>query len=98
MKVAWDIHLPGRQRLHHFGTDFTNADKVKFFAENMGRRLEDREGLRRALDTGVNPSEETRRLAFDTFFGDTLEDMIDSDSKSTRRSRAIRTLAPCSAP
>jgi type I restriction enzyme R subunit len=79
MKVAWDIHLPGRQRLHHFGTDFTNADKVKFFAENMGRRLEDREGLRRALDTGVNPSEETRRLAFDTFFGDTLEDMIDSD-------------------
>jgi type I restriction enzyme R subunit len=63
----------------HFGTDFTNADKVKFFAENMGRRLEDREGLRRALDAGVNPSEETRKLAFDTFFGDTLEDMIDSD-------------------
>ncbi len=63
----------------HFGTDFTNADKVKFFAENMGRRLEDQEGLRRALDTGVNPSEETRKLAFDTFFGDTLEDMIDSD-------------------
>jgi type I restriction enzyme R subunit len=63
----------------HFGTDFTNADKVRFFAENMGRRLEDQEGLRRALDTGVNPSEETRRLAFDTFFGDTLEDMIDSD-------------------
>jgi hypothetical protein len=54
-------------------------DKVKFFAENMGRRLEDREGLRRALDAGVNPSEETRRLALDTFFGDTLEDMIDSD-------------------
>jgi len=45
----------------------------------MGRRLEDREGLRRALDAGVNPSEETRRLALDTFFGDTLEDMIDSD-------------------
>jgi type I restriction enzyme R subunit len=63
----------------HFGTNFTNADKVKFFAGNMGRRLEDREGLRRALDAGVNPSEETRRLAFDTFFGDTLEDMIDSD-------------------
>jgi len=63
----------------HFGTDFTSADKVKFFADNMGRRLEDQEGLRRALDTGVNPSEETRKLAFDTFFGDTLEDMIDSD-------------------
>jgi type I restriction enzyme R subunit len=63
----------------HFGTKFTNADKVRFFAANMGRRLEDQEGLRRALDTGVNPSEETRKLAFDTFFGDTLEDMIDSD-------------------
>jgi type I restriction enzyme R subunit len=45
----------------------------------LGRRLEAREGLRRALDSGVNPSEETRKLAFDTFFGDTLEDMIDSD-------------------
>jgi len=33
----------------------------------------------RDRDTGVNPSEETRKLAFDTFFGDTLEDMIDSD-------------------
>ena len=63
----------------HFGTDFTSADKVRFFAESMGRRLEDQQGLRRALDAGVNPSEETRKLAFDTFFGDTLEDMIDSD-------------------
>jgi type I restriction enzyme R subunit len=63
----------------HYGTAFTTADKVRFFAENMGRRLEDREGLRRALDAGVNPSEETRKLAFDTFFGDALEDMIDSD-------------------
>ncbi len=63
----------------HFGTDFTSVDKVKFFAENMGRRLEDQEGLRRALDTGVNPSEDTRKLAFDTFFGEALEDMIDSD-------------------
>jgi type I restriction enzyme R subunit len=64
----------------HFGPNFTNADRVKFFAENMGRRLEGQEGLRRAMDAGVNPSEETRRLAFDAFFGDTLEDMIDSDS------------------
>jgi type I restriction enzyme R subunit len=63
----------------HFGTDFTTADKVKFFAENMGRRLEGQEGLRKALDPAINPSEETRRLAFATFFGDPLEDMIDSD-------------------
>jgi type I restriction enzyme R subunit len=63
----------------HFGTDFTTADKVKFFAENMGRRLEGQEGLRRALNVGVNPSEETRKLAFETFFTEMLEDMIDSD-------------------
>ena len=28
---------------------------------------------------GVNPSEATHKLAFETFFGDRLEDMIDSD-------------------
>jgi len=50
----------------------------------MGRRLEDQEGLRGALDAGVNPSEETRKLAFDTFFADTLEDMIDSISISAQ--------------
>jgi hypothetical protein len=42
-------------------------------------RSEPREGLRRTLDAGVNPSEETCKLAFDAFFGDTLEQMIDSD-------------------
>jgi hypothetical protein len=41
--------------------------------------LRSEEGLRRALDTDINPSEETRRLAFDTFFTDALEDMIDSN-------------------
>jgi type I restriction enzyme R subunit len=63
----------------HFGTNFSSADKVRYFADNMGRRLEDHEGLRRVMDQRVNPSEETRRMAFDTFFADTLEDMIDSD-------------------
>jgi len=45
----------------------------------MDRRLQDVEGLRRAMDTNVNPSEDTRRLAFDSFVGDALEDMIDSN-------------------
>jgi len=27
----------------------------------------------------VNPSEDARRVAFDSFFGDALEDMIDSN-------------------
>jgi type I restriction enzyme R subunit len=63
----------------HYGTDFTDADRVRHFAADMGRRLQDQEGLRRAMDAAVNPSEETRRLAFDTFFADTLEDMIDAN-------------------
>lgn len=42
-------------------------------------RSQPREGPRRALDAGVNPSGETRKLTFHSFFGDTLENMIDSD-------------------
>jgi len=56
-----------------------NEEHARLHQANMGRRLEDQEGLRRELDSGVNPPEETRRLAFDTLFGETLEDMIDSD-------------------
>jgi type I restriction enzyme R subunit len=60
----------------HYGTDFTDADKVRYFAEDMERRLADREGVRNALDPAVNPSEENRMLAFRDFFSETLEDMI----------------------
>ena len=38
----------------HYGTDFTGADKVRYFAEDMERRLSDREGLRNALNPTVN--------------------------------------------
>jgi MerR family copper efflux transcriptional regulator len=57
----------------------TAACAGRGFANDMGRRLEQQEGLKRAPDAGVNPSEETRRLAFDTFFTDALEDMIDAN-------------------
>jgi type I restriction enzyme R subunit len=63
----------------HYGTDFTEADKVRYFAEDMERRLTDREGLRNALDPAVNPSVENRKLAFGDFFSDTLEDMINTN-------------------
>lgn len=63
----------------HYGTDFTDEDKVNHFAADMDRRLQEVEGLRRAMDLSINPSEDTRRLAFDSFFGDALEDMIDSN-------------------
>ena len=63
----------------HYGTSFTDADKVSSFAQDMERRLSDNDGLARALDPEVNPSLQTRKLAFDSFFGDTLEDMIDAN-------------------
>jgi len=63
----------------HYGTDFTGADKVRYFAEDMERRLSDREGLRNALNPTVNPSIENQKLAFGTFFSDTLEDMISTN-------------------
>jgi type I restriction enzyme R subunit len=63
----------------HYGTDFTDADKVRYFAEDMERRLADREGVRNALDPAVNPSVENRKLAFGDFFSETLEDMISTN-------------------
>ena len=63
----------------HYGTDFTGSDKVKYFAEDMERRLTDREGVRNALDPAVNPSVENRKLAFGDFFSETLEDMISTN-------------------
>src|SRR5262249_35488451 len=63
----------------HYGTNFTDADKVNHFADDMERRLTAQQGLTRALDPSVNPSEQTRRLAFKSFFADTLEDMIDAN-------------------
>src|SRR5436190_23351044 len=63
----------------HFDTHFTDADKVNHFADDMERRLAAQDGLARALDPVVNPSEQTRRIAFKSFFEDTLEDMIDAN-------------------
>ena len=63
----------------HYGTDFTGEDKVRYFADDMERRLRDQEGLRNALDPAINPSEENRKLAFGDFFSDTLEDMISTN-------------------
>lgn len=63
----------------NYGTDFTSEDKVRHFADDMERRLFDNEAVRRALDPEINPSPETRKLAFQTFFDNTLNDMIDAN-------------------
>jgi len=64
----------------NYGTEFTTEDKVRFFAEDMERRLVKSEGLAKALDPAVNPSPENRKLAFDHLFKDILEDMFEANS------------------
>ncbi len=65
----------------NFGTDFTDSDKVEYFAGDMERRLVDQEGLHRALDPEINKSEENRRLAFNDYFNEVLEDMFESNAE-----------------
>ena len=75
-----DDHIPLSEIVHYinenYGTDFTDEDKVRFFAQDMERRLVEQDGLRQALDPAINPPEDVRRLAFKTFFDDVLEDMF----------------------
>ncbi|MEA1945271.1 MAG: type I restriction endonuclease subunit R, partial [Euryarchaeota archaeon] len=62
----------------HYGTEFTDVDKVKYFAEDMERRLTGNDALVMASNPDIN-SRENFRLAFNEFFSDTLEGMIDSN-------------------
>ena len=63
----------------HYGTDFVPNDKLAFFSEDVFRRLDKSEGIYRALDPKINPSQETQKLAFETYFREILEDMIDTN-------------------
>src|SRR5207247_2057319 len=40
----------------HFGTDFTDADKLAHFSADMERRMTANPQIRLALDTQINPS------------------------------------------
>lgn len=65
----------------NFGTDFTDADKVRYFAEDMERRILGNQGFEKAMDPEVNPSPENRRLIFGNFYEDALEDMIEGHTE-----------------
>ncbi|OEU83352.1 MAG: hypothetical protein BA873_14425 [Desulfobulbaceae bacterium C00003063] len=56
----------------HYGTEFTDVDKVKYFAEDMERCLTGNDALVKASNPDIN-SQENFRLAFNEFFSDTLE-------------------------
>ncbi len=84
-----DERLPLSEIIHyineHYGTDFTSEEKVRYFSADMERRMLDQQGLRLALDPAINPSDETRRLAFNDYFGEILEDMIDANTDIYRK-------------
>ncbi len=69
----------------NYRTDFTGEDKVHYFAEDMTRRLQDQDGIQRALDPDINPSVENRRLAFADFFDDVLQDMMEANTELYRK-------------
>lgn len=61
-----------------YGADFTDADKIKHFSEDMERRLVENEKLSRAADPEVN-TKDNFKLIFNDYFDDVLNDMIDSN-------------------
>ena len=63
----------------YYGTEFTDEDRVSYFAQDMERRMTDKDDLLRAFNPQVNPSREHRRMAFEPHFEDVLHDMIDSN-------------------
>ncbi|MFB2835112.1 type I restriction endonuclease subunit R, partial [Floridanema evergladense] len=60
--------------------DLSDADKLNAFAEDMTQKLEEKEDLIRALDPTINPSEETRELAFETVYKNLLEEIVDENN------------------
>ncbi len=63
----------------YFGTEFIDEDKVSNFADDVYRRLTANQTLRHALDPKINPSAETRRMAFENFLGDALDEMMETN-------------------
>lgn len=63
----------------HFGTDFTDADRLAHFSDDLERRMVAHTKLGSALDTVVNPSAENRRLVFNEIFDDILDLMMEGN-------------------
>jgi len=61
-----------------FGADFTDADKLKHFSEDMQRRLVENEKLAWAADPEIN-TKDNFQLVYEDYFDDVLNDMIDSN-------------------
>ncbi|MBN1194543.1 MAG: type I restriction endonuclease subunit R [Methanomicrobiaceae archaeon] len=64
----------------NYGTDFTNKDKLAYFADDMEKRLIANTTLRQTFNPEIN-SKENVRIAFNNFFEDTLIEMLSTNKE-----------------
>ena len=64
----------------NFGTDFTDEDKLSYFADDMEKRLVGNTTLRQTFNPEIN-SKENVRIAFNNFFEDTLIEMLSTNKE-----------------
>lgn len=76
----------------NFGTDFTDEDKLAYFADDMEKRLIDNTTLRQTFNPEIN-SKENVRLAFNNFFEDTLIEMLSTNKEIFKKINDDETFA-----
>ena len=64
----------------NFGTDFTDEDKLSYFADDMEKRLIGNPVLRQTFNPEIN-SQENIQIAFGNFFEDTLVEMLSTNKE-----------------
>lgn len=76
----------------NFGTDFTDEDKLSYFADDMEKRLIDNATLRQTCNPAIN-SKENVRIAFNNFFEDTLIEMLSTNKEIFKKINDDETFA-----
>ena len=76
----------------NFGTDFTNEDKIAYFADDMEKRLIDNTTLRQTFNPEIN-SRDNVRIAFNNFFEDTLIEMLSTNREIFKKINDDETFA-----
>lgn len=64
----------------NFGTDFTDEDKLAYFADDMEKRLIGNAALQQTFNPEIN-SRDNIKIAFNNFFDDTLVEMLSTNKE-----------------
>ncbi|MDD4254080.1 MAG: DEAD/DEAH box helicase family protein [Methanofollis sp.] len=68
----------------NFGTDFTDEDKIAYFADDMEKRLIGNTALQQTFNPDIN-SRDNIKIAFNNFFDDTLVEMLSTNKEIFKR-------------